>query len=124
MQYDVKNPKEYLEQLDGDWRKETLLAIRQVLLKAYDFEEGIQYKMLSYGSGDNILFHLNAQANYVSLYVGNIDKVANAREMLKGLDLGKGCIRVKKSKNIENTDLIKFVDKAKDQWLQGHDLSC
>lgn len=124
MQYDAKTPEEYLLKLEDDWRKDKLLAVRTLLLSTHPFEEGIQYKMLCYGNKDTMLFHLNAQANYVSLYVGNIDKVANARDLLKGLDLGKGCIRIKKSVDINDTGLLEFIIAANSQWLKGEDLGC
>lgn len=124
MQYDAKTPKEYLSLLEDDWRKEKLLAIRDLIFKSYSFEEGIQYKMLSYGKDDRLLFHLNAQANYVSLYVGNIDKVNGARNLLKGLDLGKGCIRVKKPIDVNNTKLAQFISDAVKLWVDGGDLEC
>ena len=50
MQYDVKTPEEYLEVLENDWRKEKLLAIRQMILDhAPELEESIRYKMLNFG---------------------------------------------------------------------------
>jgi len=125
MQYDAKTPKEYLELLDDDWRKEKLLMIRQFILEnAPELEEGIQYKMLCYGSGSSKLFHLNAQKSYVSLYVGNIEKIENAKEFLTGLDYGKGCIRIKKSVDLHKSRLEDFVKKAIETWRAGGDTSC
>ena len=43
-----------------------------------EFTEGIYCKMLSYEYVDKIVFCLNAQQAYISLYVGNVDKVENA----------------------------------------------
>ncbi len=37
-----------------------------------------------------MLFHLNAQKAYVSLYVGDLDKIEQARELFKDCKLGKG----------------------------------
>lgn len=125
MQYSAKNPKQYLDQLEEDWRKEKLLAIREMILaEEPKLQEGLEYKMLRYGSDDSSIFHLNAQKNYVSLYVGNIEKIDNGRELLKGLDLGKGCIRVKRSVNLEETQLQEFISKAITAWKAGEDVSC
>jgi len=125
MQYDVNTPKEYLEALDDDWRKEKLLTVRQFILKnAPELEEGIQYKMLCYGTESLKLFHLNAQKSYVSLYVGNIEKIENAKEFLTGLDYGKGCIRIKKSVDLDNSGLEAFVKKTIEAWRAGSDTSC
>ena len=31
MQYDVKTPEEYMKAIDDDWRRETLMDLRQVI---------------------------------------------------------------------------------------------
>lgn len=125
MQYEAKNPKEYLDLIENDWRKEKLENIR-ITIKSYapELQESIQYKMLCYGNDDFKLFHLNVQKAYVSLYVGNIDKIENARDLLNGLDLGKGCIRVKKNVNILETGLDAFIKRTVDIWRDGGDTHC
>ncbi|RLQ92411.1 iron chaperone [Falsibacillus albus] len=125
MQYEAKNPQEYLEQLEDDWRKEKLMTIRQYILDhAPDLEEGIEYKMLSYSKDSSSFFHLNAQKGYVSLYVGSIDKIVDAEELLEGFNRGKGCIRVKKSVILKETGLETFVKRAIEAKLAGKDISC
>jgi uncharacterized protein YdhG (YjbR/CyaY superfamily) len=125
MQYKAQTPAEYLNQLEDDWRKPKLLAIRNIILSYVpNIQEGIEYKMLSYGNGKSTVFHLNAQKNYVSLYVGNISKVENGKELLKGIDLGKGCIRIKKSTQIYETGLEEFIHKAINLYQQGVDMEC
>jgi len=125
MQYDVKNSDEYLELLEDDWRKEKLLAIREMILDyAPELEEVIRYKMLNYGKDDNYVLALNAQKHYVSLYVGTIDKVENAESLLAGYNYGKGCIRVKKSIKVEDTGLEQFIHKTLDMWRAGEDIDC
>ena len=124
MQYDASNPDDYLSQLENDWRKEKLLWIRNVVLRYPELEESIEYKMLRYGNKDTSLFHLNAQKNYVSLYVGNTQKIDPSGELLEAFDLGKGCIRIKKSVNLEDTRLLAFIDQAVQLWKAGLDTSC
>lgn len=125
MQYDAKNAEEYLNLLEDDWRKEKLLAIRQMIIKyAPEFEEVIRYKMLNYGKDDIYVFALNAQKHYVSLYVGTIDKVENAETLLAGYNYGKGCIRVKKSIKLEETGLEQYIHKTIDMWRAGEDTAC
>ncbi|NBB76904.1 MAG: DUF1801 domain-containing protein, partial [Bacteroidetes bacterium] len=76
MQYEANSPTEYLDQLDDDWRKESLLQLREMILSAEEgLIEGMEYKMLSYGDGEKTLFHMNVQKAYVSLYVGKISKL-------------------------------------------------
>ena len=125
MQYDVTTPKEYINAIDDDWRKEKLLALREIIqTKAPEIAEGIHYKMLSYGDDNRFAFHLNAQRNYVSLYVGNIDKIDPSGELLKGVNRGKGCIRFTKSVFITGTQIEAFIEKAIDLWRQGENLNC
>ena len=97
MQYDVNSPKDYMEALEKDWRFERLEEIRQLIKQsAPQIVEGIKYKMLSYADENGDVFHLNAQKSYVALYVGDIEKIDATGTLLKGLSLGKGCIRIKK----------------------------
>ncbi len=125
MQYDAKNPEEYLELLDQDWRKERLLEVRSMILTyGTDLEESIQYKMLGYGKNELQIFGLNAQKGYVSLYVGTIDKINDASELLAGYDYGKGCIRIKKSIDIHKTGLEVLIKRTIDIWRAGGDTSC
>ena len=125
MQYDAKNSKEYLGMLEDDWRKEKLLAIRQMILAyAPELQEVIRYKMLNYGKDDNYVFALNAQKQYVSLYVGTIDKVEHSAQLLAGYNYGKGCIRIKKTITMEDTGLEQFIHKTVDMWRIGEDTDC
>jgi uncharacterized protein YdhG (YjbR/CyaY superfamily) len=125
MQYEAKTPSEYMEMLEDDWRREKLEQLRSIIkAKAPEFEEGINYKMLSYGDDKGVVFHLNAQKNYVSLYVGDAKKVDPDGSLLAGIDVGKGCIRFKKSVSIAETRIDEFVERSVDLWNQGEDLSC
>ena len=125
MQYEAKTPGEYLEKLDSDWRKEKLEQVREIIKKhGPHLNEGMEYKMLSFGNGEKNIFHLNAQQAYVSLYVGNIEKVENARELLKGFDMGKGCIRIKKKVNISESGLEDFIKRTVDLWKKGGNTDC
>lgn len=117
MQYNAQTPIEYLDILEEDWRKAKLLQIRTIILgKAYNFKERINYKMLCYSDKSGDLFHLNAQKHYVSLYVGDVEKIDPSGHLLKGLNLGKGCIRFKKSVKIEETRIDEFIEKAIQLW--------
>lgn len=125
MQYDVNSPKEYLDQLPDDWRKKKVKAIRKIIKdKGPQLTEKINYKMLAYGDGDKIAFCLNAQKNYVSLYVGNASKIDPDGKLLEGLNRGKGCIRFSKSIEIADTRIDEFVGRAVEMWEQGEDFDC
>ncbi|MBO6549987.1 MAG: DUF1801 domain-containing protein [Rhizobiales bacterium] len=125
MLYEVKTPEDYFNKLDNDWRQEKLLQLRAIIKeKAPELEETINYKMLGYGVGDAFVFHLNAQKNYVSLYVGNVLKIDPNGAMLKGLNVGKGCIRFTKTKSIEDTRIDEFIACAVNLWREGVDTEC
>ncbi|MEM6843583.1 MAG: DUF1801 domain-containing protein [Bacteroidota bacterium] len=125
MKYTANTPEEYLDQLEDDWRKEKLEVVREIIKSnASELVEGIEYKMLSYGDGEKNLFHLNAQRTYVSLYIGNIDKVVDARELLQDLDQGKGCIRIKKNQELGKTNLNEFISRVIHLWREGKDTDC
>jgi uncharacterized protein YdhG (YjbR/CyaY superfamily) len=127
MQYDVSTSEEYLEILEEDWRKEKLLEIREIILTyAPELEETIRYKMLNFGKDDrdDYIFALNAQKHYVSLYVGSISKIDPNGEMLEDFNLGKGCIRVRKTVNLANTNLEAFIQETIDLWRLGEDVYC
>ncbi|AKP50207.1 iron chaperone [Cyclobacterium amurskyense] len=125
MQYEAKTPSEYLKELENDWRKVKLEEIRKLIKnKGPSLQEGIEYKMLSFGNGEKNIFHLNAQSAYVSLYVGNIDKVENAQDLLRAFDKGKGCIRIRKSIDLSKTGLEAFIKKTIDLWEKGGNTDC
>ena len=95
-----------------------------ILANEPELIEQIEYNMLSYRYGQNSIFYLNAQKAYVSLYVGNIDKIDVLRELLKEFDLGKGCIRVKKNVDLSNTRLGELIEKTIQLWKSGSNTNC
>ena len=125
MQYDVTTPGAYLDALEADWRCETLVQLRaQILEHAPELVEGIDYKMLSYRDDTGIVFSLNAQKHYVSLYVGNASTIDPDGALLAGLERGKGCIRFKKSVAVESTRIDAFIARAAELNRQGVDTGC
>jgi len=125
MQYDVTTPSEYIYILDNDWRREKLLKIRALIqLTAPELQEGISYKMLCYGDDKSNVFHLNAQKNYVSLYVGDLKKIDPSGELLKGINTGKSCIRFNKSLSLSETKINEFIEKAVNLWKKSTELGC
>lgn len=125
MQYDVESPEQYLAALDTDWRRETLLELRALLLElGPHLAESIRYRMLSFDDAEGGLFALNAQKHYVSLYVGDIAKVDPDGELLAGLNLGKGCIRFSKTKRVADTEIRTFIQRALELRQSGGDIDC
>lgn len=125
MQYDVSTPAEYLSVLEQDWRRDTLMSLRELIKRnAPELKEAVKYKMLSYEDDRGPVFALNAQKGYVSFYVGNAEKVDPAGELLDGLDCGKGCIRFKKSVKVTETRIDEFISQAAAIRRQGGDIEC
>ena len=125
MQSDAATPADYLANLESDWRRETIKQLRAIIQReAAELDESMHYKMLGYSSGDDFIFHLNAQKNYVSLYVGDISKVDPERELVDGLDVGKGCIRFRASTSVPATRIDEFVTRTMECWNRGEDVSC
>lgn len=123
MQYKANTPQQYLEELTDDWRKEKLLEVVQLLQKeGAHLIQGIEYNMLSFSDETGTVFNLNAQANYVSLYVGDAAKVDASGETLKGFNKGKGCIRIKKSNEVQQ--LGAFIKLALSKRAAGGDIGC
>ena len=113
MQYAATTPAEYLAQLDDDWRREKIQQLRALIQAQAPFlTEDINYKMLGYGDANGRLFHLNAQKNYVSLYVGDAAKIDPDGALLAGLNVGKGCIRFTKSVSIPETRIDEFIARC------------
>lgn len=123
MQYQVKTPQEYLDVLEEDWRKEKLLEVWQLLEEeGPELQSGIEYKMLSFADERGTVFNLNAQANYVSFYVGDTQKVDASGETLTGFNHGKGCIRIKKTNDVKQ--LREFLRLALEKRREGGDIGC
>ena len=125
MLYDVETPKEYIKCLEEDWRLDKLQSLRKLIKKNVPkVKEIINYKMLAFSyNGDNI-FHLNAQKNYVGLYVCNTKRVDKDGSLLKGIDCGKGCIRFKKTTEINPENMKQLIENAVHISDQGIKSDC
>jgi hypothetical protein len=53
-----------------------------------------------------------------------LDKVENASEMLEEFNTGKGCIRIKKSNDLSESNLDKFIAKTIEVWRKGGETDC
>ena len=89
--------EEYLDALPPD-RKTALTKLRDLIRAlAPKAAEGINYRMPTYMIGEGYVAGFASQKNYMSLYV---DTYALARHRsalsLRGIDLGKGCIRFRR----------------------------
>jgi len=125
MQYDVKTPAQYLKVLEPDWRKDKLMEIRKLIKKhGPELKEGIKWGVLTFSYKEGRGFALNAQKNSVNFYVGTAKKVDPDGTLLAGLDVGKGCIRFKKTKAIADTHIEEFIVKAVGMLRKEEDIGC
>ncbi|MDJ1016575.1 MAG: DUF1801 domain-containing protein [Paracoccaceae bacterium] len=97
MQYDAETPDAYLALLEDDWRKDRLLAIRDIFLREVEgLSEGIGYGMLRYERNGDVFGHLNAQKAYVGVYLGDLERIDPGGAIRAGMNCGKSCLRVRK----------------------------
>jgi len=114
-----------MESLEPGWRKEKLQELRERILQQDSaIQETINYKMLCFRLNGLVLFHLNAQRGYVSLYCGNTKKIDPEGDLLIGLAIGKGCIRFTKTKDISTTRIEEFIARAVYLLKEGKDIGC
>ena len=95
MKYDVETVAEYLGELAPE-RREALETLRGVVFQvAPEAAEALRYGMPAYDVGERELCLIASQKQYVSLYLDPtiLDK---HRDDLKGLSLGKSCVRFRK----------------------------
>ncbi len=122
--YDAATPKEYLQQLKQDWRRERLMELRDAIRRAApDWEETISYRMMGFGPPQDPVLHLNAQKHFVGLYVGDIDKVDPEGALAGGIDRGKGCLRFKRHDAVTD-EIERFLERFVAMKRSGADRDC
>lgn len=127
MEYHANTPDEYISAVrnDNDWRLEKLESMRALIKsKAPEIVEDIKGSVLRQSDTARVLCCLHAQKNHVGLYVGEVKTIDADGKLLNGIDVGKGCIRIKKSLVIADTRIEEFVEQAVALWKTGVDLSC
>jgi uncharacterized protein YdhG (YjbR/CyaY superfamily) len=86
---------EYLGNLAAE-RKLALTELRELLLTTVpQAEESLRYRMPTYEYEDDVLCAFASKKHYISLYM-DTELVDKHRHQLKGLDVGKSCIRFRK----------------------------
>jgi uncharacterized protein YdhG (YjbR/CyaY superfamily) len=115
MQSDAKNVDQYLKDVPAE-RRAALTRLREVcgeILEGY--EESMAYGMPSYGkpAGD-VEVAFASQKNYISLYILKQDVLDQYREALKGVSLGKGCIRYTKPEKIDFDIVRQLLEDTRD----------
>jgi uncharacterized protein YdhG (YjbR/CyaY superfamily) len=106
MRSDAATVDAYLAELPAD-RREQLTVLRGLCvehLPAHD--EVMRWGMPAYVRGDRADVAFASQARHIALYVMQQPAVAANAERLAGLDMGKGCLRLKPSAAID-VDLVR-----------------
>ena len=77
-------------------------------------DEVMAYGMPAYQRGGELQFAFANQKQYVALYVVKKDVAARNAEALKGLDMGKGCLRYRNPGKIDYALLERLLADTRD----------
>jgi hypothetical protein len=103
MRSNAKDVGTYLQEVEVD-RRESLTKLRLLCLEILDgYEESMEYGMPSYKKDSEVEIEVAfaSQKQYISLYILKEEVLNKHRHLLKGLNLGKGCIRYSKPEKID-----------------------
>jgi uncharacterized protein YdhG (YjbR/CyaY superfamily) len=102
MQSDAKTVDQYMDEVP-EARREALTKLRGMCLEILEgYEENMEYGMPGYKrEGKEIEVAFASQKQYISFYVLKKEVLDKQREALAGLNLGKGCIRYRKTAQID-----------------------
>jgi uncharacterized protein YdhG (YjbR/CyaY superfamily) len=103
MQSTAKSVSSYLQQVPEE-RQETVAKLRQLCLDVLEsYQEGMDYGMPCYKKNGTVEVAFASQKNYISLYILKQDVMEAHKNLLnvKGVSLGKGCIRYSKPEKID-----------------------
>ncbi|WP_100658569.1 hypothetical protein [Alteromonas flava] len=122
MQHDIANAQAFMTSLTVEWQNALINdVINYVTELDSSIECFIQYKMLAVGyansSAENqSMCCINAQKNYVSLYVGNVNRVDPTGELSEHFDCGQACVRIRKRRAHERTKVYALLDAVYRDW--------
>jgi uncharacterized protein YdhG (YjbR/CyaY superfamily) len=103
MQSSAKDVTTYLEEVPAE-RKAALAELRWLCLKfLVGFEESMQYGMPGYSRNGEVEVGFASQKHFIALYILRTDVMKAHVDLLKikGVSLGKGCIRYSRPEKID-----------------------
>ena len=101
MQSQAKDVSEYLKEVPAK-RLEALRQLREMCLTTLEgYEESMAYGMPSYAKDCTVEVAFASQKNYISFYILKEQVLDKHRPALKGVSLGKGCVRYSKPGKID-----------------------
>ena len=111
MRRNASSPSAYRTDVSGEL-SEILESIRSLIFEVVSqVKEGIKYGMLHYSLNEKDLASLAAQKHYVSLYL-DPHVVHQFRPALKKLDIGKSCLRYRRTTQLDLQLLQKIIKNA------------
>ncbi len=114
MQSKAKNVTDYLQEVPPD-RRECLTALRNLCLETLNgYEEGMEYGMPCYRKNGVVEVAFASQKNYIALYILKGAVLHANRDLLGGLDVGKGCIRYTRPSKVDFVLLEKLLSETRD----------
>jgi uncharacterized protein YdhG (YjbR/CyaY superfamily) len=103
MQSTARDVTAYLEEVPAE-RKAALVQMRKLCLAALKgFEESMRYGGPCYSRNGVVEVGFASQKHFIGLYILRTDVMNSHRDLLKikGVSLGKGCIRYSKAEKID-----------------------
>ena len=114
-----------MEILEKDWRLETLEKLRAYIREDHpDLIEMVVEGVLGYGKHDDKAFYLHVQKQHVGVYVGDAARIDTDGSLLDGLDVGKGCVRIRKSVDVDKSEIREFISRTVAMWKSGVVTTC
>lgn len=101
MQSKAINVAAYLKEVPPD-RQAVLKKLRSLCRKVLaGYEEGMDYGMPVYKKGGEVEVAFASQKNYIAIYFLKSEALRACQALLKGIDMGKGCLRFPKAEKID-----------------------
>jgi uncharacterized protein YdhG (YjbR/CyaY superfamily) len=103
MQSQAKNVSEYLKEVPEE-RQAVLFKLRKLCrANLKGFNESMEYSMPSYSRDSAVEVAFASQKNFIALYILRTDVMNVHKDLLKvkGITVGKGCIRYSKPEKID-----------------------
>jgi uncharacterized protein YdhG (YjbR/CyaY superfamily) len=114
MQSTAKDVTSYLQQVPKE-RQETLTKLRQLCLEVLEsYQESMDYGMPCYKKNSIAEVGFASQKHFIALYILKKDVLDAHRDSLKvkGVSLGKGCIRYSKAEKIDFNLVKQLLEKT------------
>ena len=113
MQSQAKDVTAYLEEVPAERRAALVQLRKQCLATLKGFEESMRYGGPCYSRNGEVEVGFASQKHFIGLYILRTDvmKTYQSQLKIKGVSLGKGCIRYSKPEKID-FELVKKMLQA------------